>query len=426
MAAMFTTIAFSIFVTILVVDVIHYGAMILFLRGIKRKAWKTPSDPFTPKTMVVLTLRGEDPFLERCVRGLLTQNYPCYDIRFVVDHPDDSALPTVKNIVRETGADNVGFLVVDEHFSTCTLKCNSLVHAVESLDDSYEVVAFLDADVNPHSDWLRDLVEPLSDPGFGATTGQRWYIPGTDNFGSLVRYLWNAAAIVQMYLYGMVWGGSFALRRRVFTEGKLCKKWKHAFTDDMSIVTSLRKIGEKTAFVPSLFMVNRETCTLSSFHRWVRRQLLCAKLHHPAWNAVVGQSVLITLPLLAAFGLLAFSLCTGDYTASAWSLAALVAYWIGVFGTLPFMELAIRRKLRERNESLNPWTFGRTLRTLLAVPLTQLVYTSAMLGVHFLKKVEWRGVWYEIGKDKTVKLVEYIPYAEVNNEKPSTDAPTSL
>ena len=424
---MLLTISFYIFVTIIVINVIHYVALMLFLRGIRRKTWKESDEVFTPKTAVILTLRGADPFLERCVRGVLVQNYPSYNVHFVVDHPGDSALPVVQKIVQEANASNVEFLVVSEHFETCTLKCNSLIHAVESLDESYEVVAFLDADVNPHSNWLRDLVEPLSDSRFGAATGQRWYIPEQVNSGSLVRYLWNAAAIVQMYLYGMVWGGSFALHRRVFREGKLCDAWKHAFTDDMSIVPSLRSISTKAAFVPSLFMINRETCTLPSFHRWVKRQLLCAKLHHPAWNAVVVQAILITLPLVAAFVLLILSLCLGDYPASAWSFGALLLYWAGVFGTLPIMERGIRNKLRERNEPLKPWTFGTIWRTLVAIPLTQCVYISALFWLHFMKRVEWRGVWYEIGKDKTVKMIEYIPYAEVKNAANSqTDETASL
>jgi hypothetical protein len=227
-----------------------------------------------------------------------------------------------------------------------------------------------------------------------------------------------------MYLYGMVWGGSFALQRSVFSEGKLCESLKHAFTDDMSIVPSLRAVGKKTAFVPSLFMVNRETCTLSSFHRWVKRQLLCAKLHHPAWNFVVVQAALITLPLLTALGLLVIALFDMENNTSAalWSVGALAAYWVGVFGTLPMMERTIRGKLRERNEPLKPWTWGTLWRTLVAVPLTQAVYTSALFWLYFLKRVEWRGVWYEIGKDKTVRLIEYIPYAQVKRESEEGEA----
>ena len=44
-----------------------------------------------------------------------------------------------------------------------------------------------------------------------------------------------------------------------------------------------------------------------------------------------------------------------------------------------------------------------------------------------LKKIEWRGVCYELGKDNTVKLIEYIPYAEVKNDTAQkTDEAVSL
>ncbi|MDR0704344.1 MAG: glycosyltransferase family 2 protein, partial [Planctomycetaceae bacterium] len=192
---MLLTISVVLFFTIIIIDIVHYGALYLFLKGIRRNEWTTPSGEFVPKTMVLLTLRGVDPFLKRCLEGLLTQNYPNYAVRLIFDHPEDSALQVAKEIVETCHADNVEFIIVDEHFETCTLKCNSLYHAVATLDSSYEVIVILDADTNPHPDWLRQLVEPLSDSRFAAATGQRWYIPVTSNPGSLVRYLWNAAAV---------------------------------------------------------------------------------------------------------------------------------------------------------------------------------------------------------------------------------------
>ena len=408
--------AIFIFVIIVVIDIVHYGALFLFLRGVVRKEWSAPTTPFTPKTAVILTLRGADPFLNHCIEGLLQQDYPNYTVFLVVDNADDPALPIVQNIVEKLQALNVETIVVDEHFDTCSLKCNSLIHAVESLDESYEVIALLDADTHPHSTWLRHLVEPLSDSRFVAATGQRWYMPEKDNFGSLVRYLWNAAAIVQMYLYRMAWGGSLALHRRVFTEGKLGDLWKYAFADDVSIMPCVRAIGGKTAFVPDLFMVNRETCTLASFHRWVKRQLLCAKIHHPAWNAVVVQALLITIPLLLAFVLLILALIQCNVAAALWCLASLLLYWAGVFGTLPMMERGIRNKLRERNEPMKPRTFSTLWRALVAVPLTQMVYTSALFWLYFLKCVEWRGIEYEITGEQ-VRMVEYKPYLSQSSEQ---------
>ncbi|MDR0337795.1 MAG: glycosyltransferase family 2 protein [Planctomycetaceae bacterium] len=409
---MLLTISVILFFIIIIVDLVHYGALYLFLKGIRRNEWTTPSSEFVPKTMVLLTLRGVDPFLKRCLEGLLKQNYPNYGIRLIFDHPDDSALPVARDIVETCGADHVEFIVVDEHFETCTLKCNSLYHAVVSLDPSYEVVVILDADTNPHPNWLRQLVEPLSDPQFAASTGQRWYIPDTPNAGSLVRYLWNAAAVVQLYLYRIAWGGSLALRRDLFTQGNLLESWKTAFTDDAAIAESVKRVGSKTAFVPSLFMVNRETCTLKSFHRWVKRQLLCAKLHHPAWNAVAFQGILITLPLLICMSLLVTGFVCWEKSLLYWNLGTLAVYWGGVFGTLPIMEQAIRKRLRQRQEIVKPWTTGLIIRVLSLIPVTQIVYTSALIQLYFLQRVEWRGVEYKIGPGKQVHLIEYKPYKD--------------
>ena len=75
------------------------------------------------------------------------------------------------------------------------------------------MVALLDADTIPHRTWLRELVAPLADPRVGAATGNRWYMPAEAGWAGLVRYLWNAAAVVQMYCYGIAWGGTLALKR---------------------------------------------------------------------------------------------------------------------------------------------------------------------------------------------------------------------
>jgi glycosyltransferase involved in cell wall biosynthesis len=421
------TAAVILFVSIILIDLIHYGALFIFLQKIQHhspqrkqevtaarntNAGSNPAfacaagyDEFTPKTMVCLALRGADPFLKRCITGLLTQDYPNYSVRIIVDSPKDSSLPIVKEIAGNSS--NVEIITVDEHYETCTLKVNSLVRTLQTLDPSYEVVAVCDADTNPHAAWLRDLVQPLADPQIAATSGQRWYIPDEPNAASLVRYLWNAAAVVQLVLYKMLWGGSMALRRDLLELVK--DDWKTAFTDDLSVASALKRLGCQAAFVPTLFMVNRETTTFASFHRWVKRQLLCAKLHHPAWNNVAVQGLLINVPLLAALALLIAGLVCGDAAVALWSAASLTAYWLGVYGTLPIIENSIRKLLKQRGEPLKPWGMKRTLLTLLMIPITQIVYTSALIRLYFVKRVEWRGVEYEI-RGKSIHLVEYKPY----------------
>ena len=71
------------------------------------------------------------------------------------------------------------------------------MQVVKSLDDSYEFIAQLDADTIPHRSWLRELAAALEGEHVGAASGNRWYMPTEPDCGSIVRYLWNAGAVVQ-------------------------------------------------------------------------------------------------------------------------------------------------------------------------------------------------------------------------------------
>ncbi|MDR0704052.1 MAG: hypothetical protein LBF88_03610, partial [Planctomycetaceae bacterium] len=100
----------------------------------------------------------------------------------------------------------------------------------------------------------------------------------------------------------------------------------------------------------------------------------------------------------------------GNKSLIVWNLGSFAVYWGGVFGTLPIMENNIRKLLEQRGESLKAWGIKQTFLTLLMIPVTQIVYTSALIQLYFLRRVEWRGVEYEIGTKKQVRLIEYKPY----------------
>ena len=424
---------FSLFLFVLVIVLIHWIALSLFLYWIRRKEWHEPKEVYRPKVTVILALRGDDPFLRRCLEGLLSQHYAPYAVRIVVDHPNDPARQTVQEVLAEhaanstTGTKDVELLIASQHRNTCALKCNSLLEAVERLDTGAEVVVTLDADTNPYPTWLAELVEPLSDDRFVAASGMRWYFPPKCNAGTLVRYLWNAAAFVQMYFYKIPWGGSLAIRRELFWQNNLAERWEHALTDDVSLFTIAQRSGKRIAYVPAVLMANHETCRLPSFFYWVRRQMLYVKLYHPSWRAVLGQCMLISVPQIVLVALMIGTAGMGMWYECFLLVGIFVFYWLSVLGTLYPMESAIRRLMKRTNTVPERPSWGLIAAMMLAVPLTQAVYTAAVASLFWLKKVEWRGVWYELNKDKTVKMIEYIPYSEVKNSAmPQTDEAVSL
>lgn len=369
------------------------------------------AEPFCPKTAVVLCLRGADPFLETCVRALLSQDYEHYDVKVVVDRREDPAWQVVERIVAECQATNVEIRPLTQRRTTCSLKCSSLLQAIGGLDESYEVVALLDADTVPHRTWLRELVAPLADERVGVATGNRWYMPAEVSWGSLVRYLWNTAAVVQMFWYRIPWGGTLALKTKVFRQFDLLDRWGNAFCEDTMLYEVMRNLGLRVAFVPSLMMVNREGDDIPGFFRWVRRQLLTARLYHPRWALVLGHGIMTSTAMAFSAGLLALTLCTGHWAAAQWTAGGLALYMAAMPLLLSPMEWCVRRIVRARGEPTRWLSPARAMWLCAGILVTQVVYATALVSTLLVRNVEWRGVSYRVDGPWKIRVTKDCPYA---------------
>jgi hypothetical protein len=258
------------------------------------------------------------------------------------------------------------------------------------------VVALVDADTTPHASWLRELAAPLADARVGAATGNRWYMPKTSSWGALVRYLWNAAAIVQMYWYEVAWGGTLAVKREVIDKLDLLGHWRQALCEDTMLYRHLGKQGLRVKFVPALMMVNREECGLGACLSWIRRQLLTMRLYHPLWPMVLLHGFGTTLLLAVALTLTVVAGCRRDWPTALWCGGGLVVYECIMVGLLAPMEIAVRRIVRWQGGSTRWLSAKAILRLIPAIVLTQAVYTLALVGAQFARKVDWRGVCYQI------------------------------
>lgn len=383
-----------------------------FVLALRQARWDVPPETPCPKTAVVLCLRGPDPFLPACLEAILQQDYPEYDVRVVVDSPQDPAWKTVAEAVARHGAANVQVRPLTARRETCSLKCSAVLQAVSELDASYEAVALVDADTVPHRTWLRELVAPLADPRVGACTGNRWYMPAVLSWGSLVRWLWNVAASVQMFWYRIPWGGTLAVKLSVFREAGLADRWSRAFCEDTMLYGQLRRAGYRVAFAPTLMMVNRENVSLRGCYRWVARQLLTARLYHPAWWLVVGHGIGIAAAQLACLGLLGAACVLGDRLAAAWLIAALSLYWLAMAGLTATLERSVRRITAARGEPTDWLRRSALFRVAAALLLTQGLYTGALLAALAARVVQWRGVRYRIDAPWRIRLIEYQPYLE--------------
>ncbi len=396
----------AIFLILLLLAVGQGLLAVGFLRILTGTRPARPGKPFYPRTAVILCLRGHDPFLEKCLELLLHQDYPDYQLRLVVDNLHDPAYRVVQPLAERYGPERVHIETLDDRRTTCSLKCSSVTQAIERLDPSFEAVALVDADTMPPRSWLRDLVAPLADESLGAATGNRWYMPAGGSWGALVRYLWNAAAVVQMYWYHVPWGGTLALRRQTIEELDLLGRWRRGFCEDTMLYRQLGRRGLGVKFVPALMMVNREDCAVGDCGRWISRQLLTMRLYHPLWPMVALHGLGTTLVLAAAVVATAVAALHRDLPSVLWCAGGLAVYEAIMVGLLIPLEIFVRRVVRSNGGPTGWLSWKTVLRLAPAVVLTQVVYTLALLGAQFARTVSWRGVHYRVRGSGVVERLD--------------------
>ena len=130
-------VCFWLLVALVVFQTIMVGDLTLgLLRTKTLEKYET-----TRKVAVVLCLRGTDPFLPDCINAILAQDNSNLDLLVVIDNESDPARAVVDECLQDQSRDDVQVHFLCDRKESCSLKCSSIVHAVSSLNASYEIVA---------------------------------------------------------------------------------------------------------------------------------------------------------------------------------------------------------------------------------------------------------------------------------------------
>lgn len=382
-----------------------------------RRRWATvPADMVWPKVRVMLSLRGADPFLPACLHGLLHQDYPHYDVCIVVDSRSDPAWSIAQRAVAACDDNRARLVELNPKLTTCALTNSAVLTALGDLDDSYFAVAIVDADVVPWSAWLRSLVRPLLEPGVGAATGIRWYLPESDEWGTLVRYLWNAAASVQMVVHAMPWGGSLAIRRAALLDSDLFSVWRSSLCYDVPLAQALRKHGWRVCPTAHVVATNREATSLSSSLIFIARQLTLTRLHSARWPWLLIESFATSGALLGAYALAWAALAHADWAALAWVAGGSVLFAATVCAAHFWVEHFVVQQSERQGETIPPIRLKPLVMCLGAGLLMHFAQTALLIVAHLRRRLTWRGVTYRIHHRREIEMVEYRPYEPLREE----------
>jgi cellulose synthase/poly-beta-1,6-N-acetylglucosamine synthase-like glycosyltransferase len=374
---------------------------IRYLRFVRACLAQPPTN-YTPKVAVIAPCKGVDPGFRECLRSLLGQDYPDYEVIFVTESQTDLAHHLIEGLLRQACFPHAS-LIEAGPTSGRGQKVHNLLRALDQVSDDVEVFAFVDSDATPRSSWLRSLVAPLADTGVGATTGYRWYIPRKGNGCSLLRSLWNASIATALgpHKRNFTWGGSTAIRRETFEAAGVRRRWAGACTEDYPLSNAIRDHGLYVKFVPPCLIPSRGGCDLGELLQFTTRQMVLTRVYAPRlWLLAFMTNLMFFLAFYGGLGIMGGRLWAGVSLGLMPIFVGLV-YWPGVIKGI-LRQKAIELILSDARAELKQYRLGYWF----LYPLANLVYMYNLVFSAASRQIEWRGIRYKLVSPTETLILE--------------------
>jgi ceramide glucosyltransferase len=392
--------------------VYYFFAIILILLGLKslkngfefRDYLKSENDKtdndYRPITSIIAPFCGVESGLDENIAALFTQNYPSYEIIFVLESESDSAKGFIQKAIEENTEQRLTTKVVFAGKATDSgQKVHNLIAAVRNTSEETEVFAFVDSDARPTRDWIKDLVEPLVNDQIGVSTGYRWFHPESGGFWTHLRSVWNASIASQLGSRtesNFCWGGSMAIRKNTFHDLKITDRWRGTVSDDFVLTSACKEANLGIYFAAKCLTASFGDCNFREMVEFTTRQMKITRVYSGnLWKASLIGSGMFSL----IFWLGIFLLFVTDGF-EFWSTAMLITsiFILGSYKSLIRL-LAVNSILKTR--------ITKTIRffhTILWIFSSVLFfYNSVAAG--FSRIIRWRGKSYRLISSAEIKIL---------------------
>jgi len=344
----------------------------------RRLAEKPPAPP--PATVIV-PVKGHDEGLRENLAALASLDYPDYEL-IVVAHSAADIPPSVL-------PGRVKVVLADRDDPDTGEKVQNLQLAVRAARKRSEIFAFADSDGRPTRGWLRALAAPLDEPGVGAATGYRWFMPQPATFWSLMRGVWDAVALGRLGPgnCAFAWGGAMAIRKETFFAARVYAYWKNTVSDDYALSAAMRDAGLAIAFAPGALTPSLERLTCVRFFSWIRRQMTITRVYNPRlWRLGLLAHIFYCAAMAASL----IECLRGYYPAGVALAAQLIPGMLKGWNRAVLAE----RALPEYSQWLRRYTWTHALFN----PMATWVWLIALASSATSNSIEWRGRRYRLKK----------------------------
>ncbi len=261
----------------------------------------------TGRVHVLSPCKGHDADLEENLRALLTQDYPDYEVTFIVEDAGDPACPVIRRAMAACPQAPARLLIAGRA-KGCGQKVHNLRMATAGLSPEIRHLAFFDSDSCPKPFWVRAAIYKHYLPHIGATTGYRWLVPqrptAANHLVSAINC--NVMTVLGRDSHQFVWGGSWAIRRETFEQLAIHEAWDGMLSDDLVASNLLRRAGLEVRFDPACVLTSPVDFDWSGMFDFVRRQYHITR-HYAFhwWLLALAAATVGNLAWIASLGLLA-------------------------------------------------------------------------------------------------------------------------
>ncbi|MBN1995557.1 MAG: glycosyltransferase family 2 protein [Anaerolineae bacterium] len=371
-----------------------------------RQRWTPPYPPTGQFSVAVITpCKGHtDPYFEDNLHRIIQQDYggPARFI-FVVEDECDPALPFLRALARQFEQVQ---LCIAGPATQCAQKVFNILQGMKGVNA--DIFLFADADINPHSTWLQEMVAPFQDPNIGAVTGSYRRVPVKAHFQWGDYLAGMVAAALDIFRsddrFYALWGGSMALRQSIIKQYALDEYLSTAIVDDMVLMQALHRYRIQRRYVPSCTVKSYCDISVQVGVEWLERQFqylqICANGLYWLFIMAFWPYIFLAIasPFVLIYGLVQQNLPAVIGSVSFWLLMMLQSWLISLSN---YVNPASVPPTDQKYRLLRWW-----LATPAAVLITGWVLLKTALSVkQNLLTMNWRGIKYRVNV-KTGQVVE--------------------
>lgn len=314
---------------------------------------------YRPKALIIMPIKGIDLTLEDNLVSIKEQDYDNYDLIAVVDSEEDPCIKIldklkIKYIISDKGGKGSG-------------KVKAIATALKTFEN-YDVYVLIDSDVRVSKNWLKKMIEALSNKEIGLVTAFPIFKP-LNGFWSKVKSVWGLVGLRMMESrytrFG--WGGSLSFRKDLIDK-EFLEYFKNCLSDDIALTSRCKRIGLKIHFVrdASIKVYCKED--FHSFIEWSNRQTALS---------ILGNSKVFSYGLI-------YYLLNNLLFLSSIILSFLISLFYILF-MIPIIINAIKNAIKLKNNNLTIFLISLIIN---------FIYTYNLIKAKTMKYIIWRGNKY--------------------------------